>query len=297
MNNYESIRSLISDVEFQVPFSRLTTFRTGGPAAVLAGPSNLAELKGLFKYIDDNGLPWFVLGMGSNLLVSDRGFDGVVLRLKGELADVNFDGTSVSVGAGASLVKTAHVAMEKGLSGLEFAVAIPGTVGGAVFMNAGAHGGEMSRIVREVRCLDNDNRERVYAAPEIDWGYRRGAVDSRCIFTTIFDFSPQTIDIIKKTMDNNLSVRKRSQPSGFSAGSVFRNPQDAKAYELIILAGMQGASEGGAVVSDMHANFILNRDNAMSADIYRLIRRVRQAVFENSGVELQSEIRFLGDFD
>jgi UDP-N-acetylmuramate dehydrogenase len=295
MNNYESVRSIVPDVEFQVPFSRLTTFRTGGPAAVLARPANLRELEGLFRFIDDNGLKSFVLGMGSNLLVSDKGFDGVAIRLQGELAGTNFEGTTATVGAGASLVKLSHTAMEKGLSGLEFAVAIPGTVGGAVFMNAGAHGSDISRVVREVRCLDSGNRERVYRGSEIEWGYRLGLVDSRCIFTTIFDFSPQTIDIIKKTMDNNLSVRKRSQPPVFRRGAFFAIRRTRRLTNSSF--GPVCRSKGRRSGRFRHARQLHpQRGDATSSDIYRLIGRVRRAVLENSGIELQSEIRFLGDF-
>lgn len=297
MNNFESLRPLVSRLAFQVPFSSLTTFRVGGPAAALADCAAPEEVQAVFRLAGSEGWPVFVLGKGSNLLVSDRGFDGVVIRLTGGLAGAKFEGTAAEVGAGYGLVKLSREAAKRGLSGLEFACAIPGSVGGAAVMNAGAHGGEFSSVVREIRGLDSEGGLVTWKRGDVEWGYRRGVQNSRCIFTTIFDFSLQSIDIIQKTMDNNLSVRKRSQPQGFSAGSVFRNPQGRKAYELIDGAGLRGACEGGAVVSGMHANFILNRGGAAASDVYRLIRLVQARVREKFGVELETEIRFLGEFD
>lgn len=278
------------------PLKNYTTFKTGGDASAIAFPKNLDELKKIFNLIRKNNIPYYIIGGGSNILISDKGFDGIIIKLSGELSEIRFDGTMAIAGGGASLIRLSRLAMENGLAGLEFACAIPGTVGGAVMINAGAHGEDISGIINEIHAISADGTVEILKKSDINWGYRRGAGGSRCFFTTIFDLNQKMVDIIKKKMDNCISERNRSQPKGFSAGSIFKNPSGDKAYRLIIEAGFGGACVGDAVVSDKHANFIINRGNASSSDIFNLITQIQNGVRDKFGVNLETEIQLLGEF-
>ena len=292
-----SLLKLFPGARTDVPFSTLTTMRVGGNAAVLADPGNTGELQSLLYIIREHDLPSLIIGKGSNLVVSDRGFDGVVYRLGGDFKAIEFRGDTVIAGGGAGLAMLSRMAAERGFSGLEFAAGIPGTVGGAVVMNAGAHGEDISGITAEVHTVTLNGVTETVSGESVKWGYRHGIDDSRIISTTIFKIFNKSIDIILKKMDNNQNVRKDSQPTGFSAGSVFRNPEGGKAWQFIRDAGFSGFKMGGAVVSDKHANFILNTGNATAADVAGLIRAVQKGVREKFGIELIPEIRLIGEFE
>ncbi|OHD55963.1 MAG: UDP-N-acetylenolpyruvoylglucosamine reductase [Spirochaetes bacterium GWF1_51_8] len=296
-----SVKSKISrffpDAKFDYPFAKLTTFRAGGPASVLIDVAAEFQLRDLLALIADESLESLCIGRGSNLLISDLGFDGVVFRLTGALAQIEFKGDRGIAGAGASLVEFARAAAKQGLSGLEFAGGIPGSVGGAVYMNAGAHGSDISCAVSEIRVVSPGGETETIGKEAVNWDYRQGLQDSRIISTTIFKFFSETIDRITKKMDNYLNLRKESQPAGYSAGSVFRNPPGEKAWQLIKDAGFMGMKIGGASVSDKHANFIMSDGTAAGGDIYCLIRAVQKGVMEKTGIELIPEIRLIGKFE
>lgn len=287
----------ISPCDFDVPAKKLTTFRSGGKIAVVAYPENEDQLLKIFRFADENGIETFSLGGGSNLLVSDSGFQGVAVKLSGELSKIEINGERMILGGGVSLIRASKAAMRAGLQGLEFACSIPGSVGGAVFMNAGAHGGNIAGIFESAKVLDQNMNLKTLHKNEVSWDYRRGIQDSRNIFTTIFKLNPFTVDKIRKMMDNNIAARKKAQPAGFSAGSVFRNPPGNPAWKLIREAGFAGEKIGGAIVSEMHCNFILNDGNATSSEIYALISKVSKGVEQRFGVKLQREIRLIGSFD
>lgn len=295
------LQKSISEIYFDVSLKKYNTFHTGGNAAAIAIVKNLSELKLLLKIISDNNLKHKILGMGSNLLFSDEGYNGVLFKLDGEFKTIDIDnnisGTTVRVGAGVGLVRLVRETAKAGLSGLEFACSIPGTVGGAIYMNAGAHGEDISMVVNEIHTINMEGKIEIYQKNEINWQYRHGFRHSSKNITTILNLTAQKLDIIKKKIDNYVSLRIASQPKGFSAGSVFRNPEGYKAYKLVIDTGFQRAIIGDAIVSEKHANFILNRGNATSSDIYRLISKIQNAVFEKFGVELKTEIEFVGEFD
>ena len=295
MDRYGSLEGVAS-ARRNATFAETTTFRTGGPIDILVEPATVEELSQTVRILNAESIPYFMLGMGSNLLGSDAGFRGAAVRLKGELSDVSFEGETASAGAGYSLVRLANRAAREGLSGLEFACGIPGTVGGAARMNAGAYGVEIGRIVTEIGTILPDGKVEFLRGDEVEWQYRQGVESSRIIFTTKFKLFTQSIDKILNKMDNNMSSRRNSQPAGYSAGSVFRNPEGEKAYKLILESGLKGERIGGAFVSEKHANFILNDGTATSDDIFRLIRKAQKIVMDKFGFELRPEIRLIGEF-
>lgn len=297
MQDLKALQKIASKVIYDMPLKRMTTYRVGGPTRAYVEIDSITGMQKLLQFIRDYQLSWMVLGLGSNLLVSDRGYDGIIVKLKGEFEKFHFDDNRLVSGSGVGLMRLAREAQRRGLSGLEFASGIPGTIGGAVVMNAGAHGKDISGIITQIEAFDSQGTLKKWRVDEVNWEYRGGFLNSRCIITTIFKLNPSKVDRIKKTMDNYLSVRNHSQPKGFSAGSVFRNPEGRKAWKLIQEAGFQGYHIGDAMVSEKHANFIINRKNASASDIYRLIREIQAGVFEKFGIRLRTEVRMIGDFE
>ncbi|OPL18754.1 MAG: hypothetical protein AVO35_13220 [Candidatus Aegiribacteria sp. MLS_C] len=284
-----------------VDLGRLTTWRTGGPA-LAAAVSSVAELSFVLRACADMEVPWFVLGLGSNILASDSGCRRLVIRLSGAMRSHSWsdrDGVPVlRCGAGAHLPSLSGAACTRGAAGLEFAVGIPGTVGGAVFMNAGAYGGSMSMLVSAVTVLDSDGRQRIIPVEECGFDYRRSRFQEErtVIAETELRLEPGDPSELRSEARRVLELRRSRFPLDLpNAGSVFRKPfGEAAPGRLIEDAGLKGRREGGAMVSPLHANFIVNTGNATSADIRRLIDLVRDAVYRNSGVILEEEIRYLG---
>lgn len=294
----EELREAVGKpVESAVSFSRMTTIGCGGPAALVADIDTATRLSATLEAAAELKLPWFVLGLGSNLLVSDAGWDGLVLRLTGNLRKCSLRGNTLYCGGGVPLPAAAREAAAAGLSGMEPLAGIPGTVGGAVAMNAGALGMCMADILEEVAvCLPGEIR--TIEGDALHLGYRdshlpEGSIVSRALLA----LSPGDTREIKAIMAESRKRREARQPQAArSFGSAFINPPgDSSAGALLDKAGCKGLTEGGATVSDIHANFIINRGGATAADIIKLMNRCRRLVYEQSGVLLEPEVKFLGD--
>ncbi|OGR66342.1 MAG: UDP-N-acetylenolpyruvoylglucosamine reductase [Elusimicrobia bacterium GWB2_63_16] len=282
---------------FGEPAANFTTYRAGGAAEVLLKPGTPEELAWACAWCRANAAPWRVLGRGSNVLVSDRGLPGVTI-LTGRLAAVEVKGSALEAQAGASWDEVARLSAGAGLAGLEKTSGIPGSVGGAVRMNAGAFGQETFDRLASVLALDGEGREITLLKKDIGHGYRRAAgLDGLTVLLARFEFQPGDPAVLLQDRSCVLASREAKQPLDYpSAGSVFKRPQGDYASRLIDAAGLKGLRVGGAEVSPKHAGFIVNAGGATAADIYALICRVRGVVKEKTGVELQLEQILLGDF-
>lgn len=282
---------------FGEPAASFTTYRAGGAAEALLRPGTQEELLWACAWCRAGGAPWRVLGRGSNVLVSDRGLPGVTI-LTGRLDAVELKGGALEAQAGASWDEVARLSAGAGLAGLEKTSGIPGSVGGAVRMNAGAFGQETFDRLASVRAFDGAGREITLLKKDIAHGYRRaGGLDGLTVLLARFEFQPGDPAVLLQDRSCVLASREAKQPLDYpSAGSVFKRPQDDYASRLIDAAGLKGLRVGGAEVSPKHAGFIVNAGGATAADIYALICRVRAAVKEKTGVELQLEQILLGDF-
>lgn len=278
------------------PMERYTSFRIGGPCDVMATPKSEEDLVRLIRFLRRERIRTTVIGNATNLLVSDAGIRGVVVRVFG-VADVctREEDTCLRLGAGALLSKAAVFAMRQSLTGFEFAHGIPGAVGGAVMMNAGAYGGEMKDVVESVAFLDQSGAPAVLGAEELGFGYRKSYFTDHpgcVILHAKVRLSPADARVIRRQMDDLARRRREKQPLEYpSAGSIFKRPVGCFAGKLIEDAGMKGAAVGGAQVSEKHAGFIINRGGATCADVLELIELVKARVFETSGVSLECEIR------
>ena len=289
--------------ERHAPLAKLTTMRLGGPADLLATAHNTFELRALVRFARSRGLPLTVLGRGSNTLISDRGVRGLVVHVRAEGSRV--DGEAYIAAAGVPMARAATETQRAGLTGLEFGLAIPGTAGGAVWANAGAHGSDIKSVLESADVLLADGTEARVPVDELGLGYRESRFKGQpadgpaeVVLGARFRLEAASADDIKARLDDIRHWRQAHQPLGLpSAGSSFRNPSpDVSAGELIDRAGLKGLQEGGATVSEKHANFIVNDRKGTASDVRRLMDRVRAAVLESSGVELQPEIVFLGDW-
>lgn len=284
------------------PMSRHTSFRVGGPAALMALPKGEEAKAVLETAFRCNVVPFF-LGNGSNLLVSDRGYDGFVVKLAGNYGEGEVFANELMVGGAMALSRAANLALEHGLTGLEWAAGIPGTVGGAVTMNAGAYGGEISRVLHQVHVLGYDGRFTVQQNQECDFSYRHSAFSEgqRLILEAVFLLEKDDPAAIKARMEEFSAQRKAKQPLEFpSAGSTFKRPAPLSdgtpvyAAALIDQCGLKGLTVGGAQVSEKHAGFIINKGGATCADILALIEQVKTRVHDQTGVELELEVKTLG---
>ena len=298
------------------PLARFTTMRVGGPADLFAVAHNAFELRGLVKFARSRGLPHVVLGRGSNIVIADAGIRGLVIQDRAEGAEIA-EGRLIAE-AGLPMARAATVTQAAGLSGLEFGLAIPGSVGGAVWANAGAHGADVAAILESALVLLADGSERRLPAAELGLAYRESrfksrapseptgvpgdpapaAVPAEIVLGATFRLEPAEPDVIKERLDDIRHWRQAHQPLGLpSAGSVFRNPSEGpSAGALIEGLGLKGVTEGGATVSPKHANFIVNDRKGTAADVRRLAERVRAEVARATGTELAFEVVFLGDW-
>jgi UDP-N-acetylmuramate dehydrogenase len=275
-----------------------TTFRIGGPADLLFYPQNTEEVQKIIRMAKEYGEPITLLGNGSNILVRDGGIRGLVIRFGKKMADITRDGTDLIVGAGALLRDVAAFAQQHGLSGLEFACGIPGSIGGAIFMNAGAYDDEMKSIVVSVRTVSRDGVERLYSAAELDFGYRHSVFQrgDEVICETRLHLREADRDRILERMTDLNHRRKSKQPLSYpSAGSTFKRPPGYFAGTLIEQTGLKGLTVGGAQVSQKHAGFIINIGNASASDVQRLIAAVQKRVYAKHAVELFPELRVIGE--
>ena len=280
------------------PLARLTTVRTGGPAAWFARPREVEELTALLRWARDERLGVGVVGSGSNLLVADLGFAGLVLKLDGSLAAIEHDAGRLVCGGGARLPQAAARAAALGLSGIEFGVSIPGTVGGAVRMNANAYEGELGRVLEWVDVCTAAGAER-RAPQELGLAYRRSNLGPReVVARASFALEPRDPREVKATLADLRARRREAQPSGVKTfGSTFKNPDegDSSAGQLLEAAGCKGLAVGGARFSPKHANFVENTGSATTADVLALIAEGRRRVLERFGIELEPEVQLLGD--
>jgi UDP-N-acetylmuramate dehydrogenase len=287
------------NIHLQESMASHTTFRVGGPADCFIEIENAGQLQKIQRYLYQVEHPFVVVGNGSNLLVSDEGYRGIVLQIGRKMSSVSVEGNVIRAQAGASLAQMAAAALSHGLTGMEFASGIPGTVGGGVVMNAGAYGGELSQIVTEVSVLDINSEILVLDNETMEFGYRTSIIKSHPFIVTevcvrLAQGDPADI---RAKMDELAAKRREKQPLEYpSAGSTFKRPEGYFAGELIMNAGMRGYQVGGARVSDKHCGFVINAGDASAADIMDVISETRHRVRERFGVELEPEVVFLGNF-
>ncbi len=279
------------------PLSRHTTFKIGGKADTYVKVTSASKLSAILRECRESDVDYMIIGNGSNLLASDDGYRGVVIRLDGDFRKIALvDEDTVYCGAGATLAALCKFAQSSGLSGLEFAWGIPGTVGGAVFMNAGAYGGEMKDVVYSVNHLTPEGETGRTEKEDLAFGYRTSVYrTNKAIITGVtLKLKKDNPDDIRARMDDYLGRRSSKQPLDFpSAGSVFKRPEGAYAGALIEQCGLKGHSHGGAQVSEKHAGFIINRQNATAHDVKSLIREVQTKVFDETGYNLECELIIL----
>ena len=282
------------------PMKNHTTFRIGGNAEVFAAPDSADGVERVLQICREENIPCTVIGNGSNLLVGDRGVCGVVLQIYRNYASIRIEGTDLYVQAGALLGQTAAAAAREGLTGLEFASGIPGTIGGAAAMNAGAYGGEMKDVLVWVKAIDRDGYVRQYAAAELELGYRTSRIQKEALVVLEVKLTLQQGDPVKirERMEELKEQRVAKQPLEYpSAGSTFKRPEGYFAGKLIMDAGLRGFSVGDAQVSEKHCGFVINRGNATAADVMVLVSQVQTIVEEKFGVQLELEVRRIGTFE
>ncbi|MGN1350755.1 MAG: UDP-N-acetylmuramate dehydrogenase [Anaerovoracaceae bacterium] len=296
---YEELCAVCTHVERDAALSEYTTFKVGGPADLLIKPGDLLQLMAVMFIIRREQIPYVVLGNGSNVLVKDGGFRGAVILLEAfEACEADPDTGIVSAGAGALLGEVAKAAARASLTGLEFAAGIPGSLGGGVFMNAGAYGGELSQVITEVVALMPDGLVHTFPARELDFGYRHSVFceNGGIVLSAEMQLAKGDPEKITETMKDLNRRRVEKQPLNYpSAGSTFKRPEGYFAGKLIQDAGCRGLSVGGALVSPKHAGFIVNKGGATAQDILDLIHLVQLRVKETSGVDLETEVRIIGE--
>ena len=281
------------------PMKNITSFQVGGPADLLVCPETVDALIACRRILKEGNIPTTVIGAGSNLLVSDAGIRGAVLRLAKPFSRITVDGNTVTAEAGVSLARLANEALAHSLTGLEFASGIPGSLGGAVFMNAGAYGGEMKDVVIETTYIDAEGNIEAVSGEAHGFGYRKSIFcgTENIILSSRLVLAKGNPDKIRATMLDLNGRRKEKQPLNFpSAGSTFKRPTGYFAGKLIEDAGLKGFTVGGAQVSEKHAGFVINKGSATADDIYKLMQEVSRIVFEKFGVTLEPEVRMLGEF-
>lgn len=292
-------RTFDADVYPDEPMKRHTMYRIGGPARFYVQVGSVGALKRLIDACTASGAPWVAVGRGSNLLVSDEGFDGVVITLGRDFRALRFDGETsrFSVGAGVPLSSVVQEAFRRSLSGLEFAVGTPGTVGGALRMNAGTREEGIGARVYSVTSVIPGKGLVRRVADELSWGYRESSFGKDEVIVEC-ELCVETADpyLLRGKMEASHSRRKKTQPLALpSCGSIFKNPKDASAGQLIESVGLKGHACGGACISDVHANFIVNTGDATAHDVIELMKLAKTKVYEKYGIELQPEVRFLGN--
>ncbi|NTV88972.1 MAG: UDP-N-acetylmuramate dehydrogenase [Clostridiales bacterium] len=287
-----------NNVRKNEPMSAHTSFKIGGPADLLVIPENSGIVAEVVRYCRKSGIPVFVMGNGTNLVVRDKGIRGVVIKLLDNLRSCSVEGTRIKADAGILLSKVSKIALEYGLEGLEFAEGIPGTLGGAVVMNAGAYTGDMSGVVEEIEYLDRLGNIRTLGKDELGFGKRTSFAlrDGGIVLGAVLKLEAGDRSVIKDRMDNFCEQRREKQPLEYpSAGSVFKRPEGAYAGKLIQDCGLKGCRRGDAEVSEKHSGFIINRGKADAADVEELIRHIQETVGNKFGIELQTEIRIVGE--
>ncbi|MGN0548983.1 MAG: UDP-N-acetylmuramate dehydrogenase [Acutalibacteraceae bacterium] len=294
---YDYAKSIGCQAQRDVPMSKYTTFRIGGNAAVMLTPTTDEQLASIIKKCKEENTKPFIIGNGSNMLISDKGLDTVVINMCRPNPKIELvDGDTVVCDAGATMSKVCNFALENGLTGLEFAFGIPGSAGGAAYMNAGAYGGEMKDVLVECRHIDRDGNFGSLKGEELGLGYRTSAYEHNgyIITTLVMKLSKGNKDEIRAKMQELLRRRKDKQPLEYpSAGSTFKRPEGYFAGALIEECGLKGYSVGGAQVSEKHAGFVINKGSATAKDVLSLIKYIQDKVFSEKGVMLEPEVRLI----
>lgn len=297
--NKSELKEIVSDdkLYFDVSMTSLSTFRIGGNADVVVLPSCVDDIINTINYCRVNKISYTIIGNGSNILVSDDGIEGVVIRIDENMNQCEVKDDTIIAEAGALLSKVSNLASDNSLSGLEFASGIPGTIGGAVVMNAGAYDGEMADILVDVTVVDSLGKTQILTVDELDLGYRHSIIEDSDYIVISATLKLQKGDAkeIKSLMDEYKTKRASKQPIGLpSAGSVFKRPKDAFAGALIEEAGLSGYSVGGATVSPKHCGFIVNDNEANASDVVNLIKHIQDTVYKKNKIKLEPEIKFIG---
>jgi UDP-N-acetylmuramate dehydrogenase len=288
--------SLKSPILCQEPMKLHTTWKVGGPADIFISLACSEELTPILKFRQDHRLPLFVCGRGSNLLVKDQGIRGMVLSVSSHLKGFSIEGGIIRAKGGVALARLVKEAAAAGLSGLEFAAGIPGTVGGALLMNAGAHGGSMADVFAKAQGTTYAGEERVFTDQDVTFGYRCSSLMGQEVIITGVELhlEPGDKDQILKKVRKHMAIRQARQPKEASAGSIFKNPPQGPAGMFIERAGLKGMKIGGAQVSEKHANFIVNTGSARAEDILALMQKIKDQVYEQFGFILEPEVRIIG---
>lgn len=281
------------------PMRKHTTFRIGGNADTFVRPESKEQIAEILRLCRKQDVPYFILGNGSNLLVGDRGFRGVVINIMDNMNDIKVDGGIIKAQAGAMLIKVSRAARDNSLTGLEFASGIPGTIGGAIYMNAGAYGGEMKDVVTQVTAMDAEGEIYTFGTDELEFSYRHSVIQQRDLI--VLDVTMKLAAGDQKIIDDRMSelavARRTKQPLEYpSAGSTFKRPEGYFAGKLIMDAGLRGYRVGDAQVSEKHCGFVVNRGNATADDVIKLIDDVKAKVSEKYDVVLEPEVRMIGEF-
>lgn len=286
-------------VLFEEPMNRHTTFRIGGPAEVFVMPENPEEVRRILEICKEEALPYFILGNGSNLLVSDKGYRGVVIQLDRNFGEIRVEDNEIYASAGALLSTIAVAARRASLTGFEFAGGIPGTLGGAVVMNAGAYGGEMKDVLKKAKVMDQNGEIFEIPAEELEMGYRTSVIKTAgyIVLGAVISLKEGDIEEIKALTRKLSEQRTSKQPLEYpSAGSTFKRPEGYFAGKLIMDSGLRGYRVGGAQVSEKHCGFVINAGDATAEDVCSLMKHVTETVYEKFGVTLEPEVKFLGEF-
>ncbi len=288
----------IGNVKKDEPLLNHTTIKIGGPADLFIEPTSVENLKKVMDVLVQHHINWRAIGRGSNLLVSDKGIEGAVIKLGSGLNHLEINETEITVGSGHSLVSLSTLISKKGLAGLEFASGIPGSVGGAVYMNAGAHGSDISKILTKAHILFDDGALEWLSNEEMEFSYRTSILQKKrpgIVVEAVFQLAQGDRTAIVAQMQKNKDYRKETQPWNFPcAGSIFRNPLPNYAGKLIETAGLKGYSIGGAKISEMHGNFIVNAGNATAEDVLALIQYVKETIYNLYEVKMETEVEIIG---
>lgn len=298
---YEKLSKIVRKEQIleKEPMKKHTTFRIGGPAEYLILPQTTEEIADVIKLCRQEEIPWYIVGNGSNLLVADEGVRGVVIQLLRNFNQIQVEGCQIRMQAGAQNAAVAKRALDASLTGFEFAAGIPGTIGGAVVMNAGAYGGEMKDILKEVTVLDPNGMIRTIPAEELELGYRTSIIARKgyVVLEAVIVLKTGDPKEIKAAMDELKEKRVTKQPLEYpSAGSTFKRPEGYFAGKLIMDAGLRGFSVGGAQISEKHCGFVINKGNATAKDVTELMDETKKIVMEKFGVALEPEVKRLGQF-
>ena len=303
MNKYNKFVGLfnefydINDIKIDEKLSEYVNFKVGGPADILLIPNSKEQVIKSIKICKENNIPFYLIGNGSNILVRDGGFRGVVLSLK-NVKNIYVDGEKIEAECGVMLKEVSDKAIENSLTGFEFASGIPGTIGGAVFMNAGAYDGEISKVIESAEVIDENCNIIRLSREELDFGYRSSLVMKKgyTVLSAVFKLEKGQVKTIKELIEDLTNKRESKQPLEYpSAGSTFKRPTGYFAGKLIQDAGLKGYSIGGAAVSEKHSGFVINKGNATAKDITDLIKHIQDEVKKQFGVDLHPEVRIIGE--